>query len=136
MSARSFLPSAFPLIQAPMAGSGGVALARAVCRAGGLGSLPAAMLTPDQLQAQAAELRAATNAPFNLNFFCHAPPQADAAAEGRWRDLLAGYYREFGLAPAAVPTGAARAPFDYIFCSVVEEIRPAVVSFQIGRAHV
>ena len=34
-----------PIVQAPMAGSGGVALAIAVAQAGGLGSLPAAMLS-------------------------------------------------------------------------------------------
>ena len=39
-----------PIIQAPMAGSVGVDLAVAVCEAGGLGSLPAAMLSPDILR--------------------------------------------------------------------------------------
>lgn len=44
----------WPLIQAPMAGSQGAALAVAVAQAGGLGSIPAAMLTPQGL---AEELR-------------------------------------------------------------------------------
>ena len=42
----TFLPSKIPLIQAPMASAQGPELAIAVCRAGGLGSLPAAMLSP------------------------------------------------------------------------------------------
>ena len=46
-----------PLVQAPMAGSQGAALALAVCAAGGLGSLPAAMLTPEALQAELQRLR-------------------------------------------------------------------------------
>ena len=37
------------LLQAPMAGSQGSALALAVCGAGGIGALPAAMLTPEAL---------------------------------------------------------------------------------------
>ena len=41
----SLLGSELPLIQAPMAGFQGAALAIAVCKAGGLGSLPCAMLT-------------------------------------------------------------------------------------------
>jgi len=40
-----------PLIQAPMAGAQDAALAIAVSKAGGLGSLPCAMITPDQLRA-------------------------------------------------------------------------------------
>ncbi|HKV06637.1 MAG TPA: nitronate monooxygenase, partial [Thermoanaerobaculia bacterium] len=36
-----------PIIQAPMAGVQGSALAVAVSNAGGLGSLPCAMLSPD-----------------------------------------------------------------------------------------
>jgi nitronate monooxygenase len=132
MSARTFLPSALPLIQAPMAGSQGPALAIAVCRAGGLGSLPCAMLTAEQLRAQVAEMRAATDAPFNVNFFCHVPPRPDDAAETRWRENLGGYYSEAGIDPASIKAGPGRAPFDAGFCAVVEEVRPAVVSFHFG----
>ena len=46
----TFLPSKIPLVQAPMASAQGPELAIAVCQAGGLGSLPAAMLTPDRLR--------------------------------------------------------------------------------------
>jgi len=93
----SFLPSTLPLIQAPMAGAQGYALAIAVCRAGGLGSLPAAMLSADMLREQIALVRANTAAPFNVNFFCHVEPAPDPAAEARWRARLAGYYAEAGL---------------------------------------
>ena len=74
MSLRQVLPSRVPLIQAPMAGAQGPALAIAVCEAGGLGSLPCAMITPAQVREQGAQIRAATAAPFNLNFFCHQSP--------------------------------------------------------------
>ena len=66
-----FLPSRLPIIQAPMAGSQGVELCVSVSEAGGLGSLPTAMLSPMELRDQIAVIRARTHAPFNVNFFCH-----------------------------------------------------------------
>ncbi len=77
------LPSRLPIVQAPMAGAQAAALAISVCEAGGLGSLPCAMLTPAELRAQIAQVRSRTAAPFNVNFFCHAAPVADAAAQAR-----------------------------------------------------
>ena len=50
MDLRGLLGIELPLIQAPMAGAQGSALALAVCNAGGLGSLPCAMLTPEALR--------------------------------------------------------------------------------------
>ena len=57
-----------------MASAQGPELAIAVCKAGGLGSLPAAMLTPDRLREQIDAIRQATDAPFNVNFFTHGEP--------------------------------------------------------------
>ena len=48
-----------PIIQAPMAGAQDSALAIAVARAGGLGSLPCAMLSVDQIREQAGLFRQA-----------------------------------------------------------------------------
>src|SRR5271168_5091618 len=128
----TFLPSRVPLVQAPMASAQGPELAIAVCQAGGLGSLPAAMLTPDRLREQIATVRKATSAPFNVNFFCHADPAPNLEAEARWRERLAPYYAEAGIDPSAVPAGSVRAPFDAPLCAVIEETRPAVVSFHFG----
>ncbi|MFZ0600701.1 MAG: nitronate monooxygenase, partial [Roseiarcus sp.] len=128
----TFLPSKIPLIQAPMAGAQGPDLAIAVCRAGGLGSLPAAMLTPDRLRDQIAAIRQATDAPFNVNFFTHGEPKSDPEIEARWRRRLAPFYAEAGLDPAAIPAAPVRAPFDAAMCAVIEETRPSVVSFHFG----
>jgi nitronate monooxygenase len=128
----TFLPSKLPLIQAPMASAQGPELAIAVCRAGGLGSLPAAMLTPDRLREQIAAVKQATDAPFNVNFFCHAEPAIDPEAEARWRHRLAPYYAEAGIDQSAAPAGPARAPFSEAMCAVIEETRPSVVSFIFG----
>ena len=128
----TFPLSSIPLIQAPMAGAHGPELAIAVCRAGGLGSLPTAMLTPDRLREQIAIVRRATDAPFNVNFFCHAEPAPDPEIEARWRNRLAPYYAEAGLDPPTASAGSARAPFGEPLCAVIEETRPAVVSFHFG----
>jgi len=128
----TFLPTQIPLIQAPMASAQGAELAIAVCRAGGLGSLPAAMLTPERLREQIAAVRRETNAPFNVNFFCHAEPTPNPEVERRWRDRLAPYYAELGVDPSAVPAGPTRAPFGEALCAVIEETGPAVVSFHFG----
>ena len=70
-----------PIVQAPMAGSNGSRLAIAVSEAGGLGSLPCAMLSPDGVRAELEEIRKATRRPVNVNFFCHQVPDVDAARE-------------------------------------------------------
>ena len=127
-----FLPSKIPVIQAPMAGAQGAELAIAVCKAGGLGSLPTAMLTPDRLREQIAAVRKATDAPFSVNFFCHAEPKPDPQIEARWLARLRPYYVEAGLDPPAPSAGPARAPFGEALCAVVEEARPAAVSFHFG----
>jgi len=121
-----------PIVQAPMAGAQGVELAIAVSRAGGLGSLPCAMLTPAQVADQVAAFRAASSGPLNLNFFCHRPPAPDAAREQAWRERLAPFYRELGIAPETPIPVSNRAPFDAAFCEVVEALQPDVVSFHFG----
>ena len=127
-----FLPSRLPIVQAPMAGSQGVALCLAVAEAGGLGSLPAAMLTPAALREQIEAVRARSRVPINVNFFCHAAPAPDPGREAAWRARLAADYAEAGLAPPAPGGGPGRAPFDAAMAEVVEETRPAVVSFHFG----
>ena len=41
---------------------------------GAVGSLPWAMLSPEEARAQIEEVRARAAGPLNLNFFCHRPP--------------------------------------------------------------
>jgi nitronate monooxygenase len=121
-----------PVIQAPMAGVQDSRLALGVSNAGGLGSLPCAMLTVDAIRRELAVLRAHTDQPFNVNFFCHVAPAVSAEREARWRALLAPYYAEFDIRAEALPTRPARAPFDREMAEIVEEFRPPVVSFHFG----
>lgn len=125
-------PSRHPLIQAPMAGAQGSALALAVCAAGGVGSLPAAMLSPEALKAELQILREQANGPWNVNFFCHTPPEPDPVKELQWRETLRPFYEEAGIDPAGVPAGAGRVPFSHAVADVVEPFRPPVISFHFG----
>lgn len=125
-----------PILQAPMAGANGADMVIAVSQAGGLGGLPCAQLSPAQVTDAVAHIRAQTSAPFNLNFFCHTPPDLDSAAVResltRWREHLAPYYKEAGLPEDTPAPLSARAPFDDAYCRVVEDLKPAVVSFHFG----
>ncbi len=121
-----------PVIQAPMAGVQDHALAVAVSNAGGLGSLPCALLGPEALRAELGRLCALTQRPWNVNFFCHRPPQADATREALWRQSLAHYYREFDVDPASIASGPGRLPFDATAAELLGEFRPPVVSFHFG----
>ena len=128
----SFLGSELALIQAPMAGVQGAALAIAVCKAGGLGSLPCAMLTVEAMRKELAAIRAATDRPYNVNFFTHTPPAPDARREAAWRSALAPYYQEYGIDPNAIPAGPGRAPFTAESADALQEFKPSVVSFHFG----
>ena len=127
----SLLGIEIPVIQAPMAGANGSALAIAVSEAGGLGSQPCAMLSIDQARAEIMVILRCTENPFNVNFFCHVPPIENTERERHWRAALDGYYGEFGLAEAP-PPGALRQPFGEAHCAMVEELKPPVVSFHFG----
>jgi nitronate monooxygenase len=121
-----------PIIQAPMAGFSPPAMTVAVSEAGGLGSVAAAMATPESLRAELQIVRQGTGRPFSVNFFTHLQPEPDAAREARWRQRLAPYYREFGLSPDAGTGGPARGPFNTALCDMMLEFKPKVASFHFG----
>ena len=132
MTLRQLLGIELPIIQAPMAGAQGSALAVAVSNAGGLGSLPCAMLTVEAMKTELAAIKAGTTRPFNVNFFCHMPPAPDVARENAWRAALAPYYSEFGVDANAIPAGPGRAPFSAAVADALAAFKPAVVSFHFG----
>jgi len=121
-----------PIVQAPMAGVQGSKLAIAVSNAGGLGSLPCAMLGEEKIEAELTLIKSQTDKPFNLNFFCHTSPQADPTAEAAWRQLLSPYYDEFGLEVKDIKDGPARNPFTSATADLIEKFAPPVISFHFG----
>jgi nitronate monooxygenase len=132
MTLQQLLGISLPIIQAPMAGVQGSALTVAVSNAGGLGSLPCAMLGLDAMRKELAAIRAQTTKPFNVNFFCHTEPGPSVERETVWRAALSPYFAEFGIDPNAVPAGPGRSPFSSEAAEVLGEFRPAVVSFHFG----
>lgn len=129
---RLRLGIALPILQAPMAGVQDHRLAVAVSEAGGLGALPAAMLTLDALAVELQALRAATSRPFNVNFFCHLQPAPDAQREAAWRRALAPFHAEAGIDAATIAAGPGRQPFSAEAWAVVAPFVPPVVSFHFG----
>ena len=132
MDAASDSGVELPVIQAPMAGVQGSALAIAVCNAGGLGSLPCAMLDAAAIRREIAAIRAATARRSTSTSSAISRRSSMPAREAAWRRTLAPYYREFGLDIDAVPAGGGRFPFDAASAAIVEELRPPVVSFHFG----
>jgi nitronate monooxygenase len=132
MTLRQLLGLSIPIIQAPMAGVQSSALTVAVSNAGGLGSLPCAMLGLDDVRKELASISAQTTKPFNVNFFCHRQPDPSVEREMIWRAALSPYFDEFGIDPSAIPAGPGRSPFSSEAVEVLSEFKPAVVSFHFG----
>lgn len=122
-----------PLIQAPMAGVATPQLAAAVSNAGGLGSLGIGPSSVDQARRMLEQTRELTSRPFNVNLFCHAPAQPDAAREAAWLQHLKPLFDEVGLAlPDALHAGYPSFVEDDAMLKLLLEQPPAVVSFHFG----
>jgi nitronate monooxygenase len=120
-----------PIVQAPMAGANRAAMVVACAKPVALVRSPARCYA-DGIRAEVELIRRGTKRPFNLNFFCHTVSPPDAVREAKWRERLAAYYTELGVELSAQPAAGGRAPFDETTCALVEELRPAVVSFHFG----
>jgi nitronate monooxygenase len=124
---------AHPIIQAPMAGVSTPDLAAAVSNTGGLGSIGIGASTVAAAQRMIEETRARTSGLFNVNVFCHAPAQRDAACEAAWLAHLTPFFEEFGAVPPV--------ELKEIYRSFLEDeeafqmllaLRPPIVSFHFG----
>ncbi len=115
-----------------MAGVQGSALAIAVSNAGGLGSLPCALLGLDAIRAELMAICAGTDKPYNVNFFCHTPPVPDPERETAWRAALHPHYQAFGIDISTAPPGPSRTPFDEAAADLLSQFKPPVVSFHFG----
>ncbi len=144
MHTSFFDAHAIRLVQAPMAGSQNHALAAAVFKAGGLGSIPAAMLNAEQLHKELSAFQVAISTdaqshptwgpllPLNVNFFCHTPPPAQSEKESAWRLKLRTVYQAQGIELQSVGSGPGRAPFSEESLALMGQFKPAVVSFHFG----
>ena len=115
-----------------MAGVQDSALTIAVSNAGGLGSLPCAMLRPDALRAELKSIKSQTSKPFNLNFFCHTAPEPNLEREAKWSKILQPYFKEYALKKSDIPKGSGRFPFNQESADLLAEYNPPVISFHFG----
>ncbi|MCL1125337.1 NAD(P)H-dependent flavin oxidoreductase [Shewanella surugensis] len=132
MKFQDFLGIDLPIIQAPMAGVQDSALAIAVSKAGGLGSLPCAVLSPEVLKTELDRIKEKVSAPINLNFFCHLSPEYNHASELKWRAALKPYFLEYGIEECDMTEGAKRSPFSHDIADVIEVYQPEFISFHFG----
>jgi nitronate monooxygenase len=120
-----------PIIQGPMGGGPSTPeLVAAVSNAGGLGSLGAAYLTPDQITDAIRRIRSLTSRPFNVNLFAggwDANPQFDPAP---MIDLLSEVHEKLGI-PLPTPPTPKLDPFPAQFEAVLDA-RPPIFSFTFG----
>jgi nitronate monooxygenase len=122
-----------PLIQAPMAGGpSSLELVIAASSAGALGSFGFAYTQPEEMERQAAALRATTERPFGINLFvAPLPGPIDAGAQRAAMDAVARYYRELDL-PAPEPVKPPFAPQLEAQLETLKDIRPAVFTVHLG----
>src|SRR5437868_10553306 len=121
----SILGIRYPIIQAPMGGGASTpALVAAVSEAGGLGSLAAGYLSPNQIAEAVAQIRERTRQPFGINLLVPGPTPPSLDGTDEMLALLAPYHADLGINPPAVP-----AEFAEPFAAQVEAVlaaRPAV----------
>src|SRR5215472_16032200 len=94
----------YPIIQAPLAGSGDTPeMVAAVCNAGAIGFLGLAYMNPEQIAAATSAVRAKTARPFGVNLFAPLP----AGDRGRNPEAmllrLGPYFAELGLSAPTLP---------------------------------
>lgn len=129
---NSVLKTELAIIQAPMAGVQNAKLAVAVCEAGGLGSLPCAMLSAELLKSELDYLSQHTDKPYNLNFFCHQTSDYTLAQQTAWHNLLTPYFDEFAVDVSQFTRNASRQPINQQIIDIIAPYTPAVVSFHFG----
>jgi len=121
-----------PIVQAPMAGGATtVELVSEASKAGILGSLGAAYLSPEQIEAAARDIRARTPLPFAINLFASVPEEPMRGDANRMLALMARYHQQLGLAAPAAPGPQADPLPEQI--EAILRVRPAVFSFTFGR---
>lgn len=120
----------YPILLAPMAGSGGTPeLLAAVSNAGGLGAWGGAYAKPDEIAATIRRIRQLTQRPFNINLFAggYETRKIDPRP---MLEIVSEAHARLGLPPPLLPPLPAD-PFAVQLEAVLEE-RPPVFSFTFG----
>lgn len=115
----------FPIILAPMSNVSTPRLVAAVSNAGGLGSLGAAYMSPEEIKEAIAEIRLLTECPFAVNLFAITPKVKKDEKADRYLDR---FRTELDI--PSTPIG--KFPDFFEQMKVVLEQRPPVFSFTLG----
>ena len=105
-------------------------LVAAVSNAGGLGSLGAAYLTPDQIRDAIERIRSLTSRPFQVNLFAGGWNSAQDFDAGPMLDLLGEVHEQLGIPPPSTPRPVPD-PFPAQLEAVLDA-RPPIFSFTFG----
>ena len=131
MSFRALLESLpIPILQAPMAGASFDAMAVAVSQAGGLGSLAAAGVSPDEIGPAVEAIRTQTDAPFGVNLLMAPAARPEPARVNAALARLAPWYAELGLDPPDHPNRFAHDFEDQL--AALTRAAPPVASFSFS----
>lgn len=131
MALRDLLDGlAIPILQAPMVGASPLEMAVAVSRAGGMGSLAAGALAPDQIEPEVERMRAASDAPFGVNLLMAPRAEPEAAVVAAALDRLAPWYADLGEALPALPNSFA--PDFEAQLAALTRAAPPIASFTFG----
>ncbi len=121
----------FPIVQGPMAGGPCTAeLVAGVSNAGGLGSLPASLLTPTAIRSEAARIRTLTDRPFLINLFVLDTPAPTAEEICQATELLRPVWESLGWSGLPTPAQWCQ-DFASQFQALID-VRPAAASFTFG----
>lgn len=117
-----------PILLAPMAGACPASLSIAVANAGSMGACGALLSSPEEMNAWAAEFRAGSDRPFQMNLWVPDPPPVrDATNEAAVREFLA----RWGP-PVSAEAGDARLQDFDAQCEALLVIRPTAISSIMG----
>jgi nitronate monooxygenase len=120
-----------PIIQGPLGGGPNTPeLVAAVSNAGGLGSLGAAYLTPEQITATIQKIKSLTEKPFQINLFAGGWNTNTRADPQPMLELLTEIHHTLGLPPPAPPLPKPD-PFPEQFEAVLDA-QPPIFSFTFG----
>lgn len=127
----SWLGVRHAIILAPMAGGTSTpALVAAVSNAGGLGSMGAGYMTPEEIARAIVEIRSLTNRPFAVNLFAGGPDGSGTRDSAEMLTVMASFHAKLGL-PAPTNPSSSLPPFAQQVKAVLDAQVP-IFSFTFG----
>lgn len=122
-----------PILLAPMAGVSTPELAAEVSNSGGLGSLGLGANNVSSAREQILKTQALTDAPFQINFFCHQPQVLNEQQAQSWIDYLTPEFKRFNATPPQTLNCIYPSFLDNDdFLNLTLETKPKAVSFHFG----